>query len=393
MPYTEIRNKKLLLKITFVMCIIFTMGFYLSYTFGSVFLSQYFDTKMISIIYFVAFASTIYISNKITERINKYHSYTIVSSILTINTFANLTLWLVDDKIINCISFIIFIITNMIMLFFMNLFLEEFSNLKTTGSTRSTFLVIFNLGVIISILAGKLLESTFGIHSLFLFSALINMPIFSLLHQYFKSVREPVFKEVNIFSSIKRLTINRDVKLIILSSLCLESFYVIMNIYFPIYILSSVGLSSWAYFGLLLPMAILPYLVLPNRLGRLAKEKYGEKEILIFSIIILILIFAVIPLINSAALWIWFVILLISRIGSSTMETMNNIYYYEKIHHDDVAAVNIFTNMRTFANILIMSIVAPLLFITNNNIVYIFYLYTLILLILLYKLRLLHDTR
>ncbi|MDI9355058.1 MAG: hypothetical protein QM532_02490 [Cyanobium sp. MAG06] len=72
---------------------------------------------------------------------------------------------------------------------------------------------------------------------------------------------------------------------------------------------------------------------------------------------------------------------------------MNNIYYYNKIQHDDVAAVNLFTNMRTFANIFVMFIVTPILFLTDNNIVYIFYIYAIILLALVFRMRLLHDTR
>ncbi|MDI9355056.1 MAG: hypothetical protein QM532_02480 [Cyanobium sp. MAG06] len=92
MPYREIKNKKSLLVTTFIMCIIFTISFYLSYTFGSVFLSQYFTPGIISIIYFTAFILTLYISSKISQKINKYHSYELVSTLLTVNTFTNIAL-------------------------------------------------------------------------------------------------------------------------------------------------------------------------------------------------------------------------------------------------------------------------------------------------------------
>lgn len=71
---------------------------------------------------------------------------------------------------------------------------------------------------------------------------------------------------------------------------------------------------------------------------------------------------------------------------------MNNIYYYQKIHKEDVAAVNIFTNMRTFANIVVLMIFTPILFF-NNNIVYVFYVYAAVLLLLLYRMRKLEDTK
>ncbi|MDI9355057.1 MAG: MFS transporter [Cyanobium sp. MAG06] len=209
---------------------------------------------------------------------------------------------MVSNNIASAILFVLFIITNMTTLFFMNLYLEEFSDIKNTGDTRSMFLVIFNLGVILSIILGKLIESTFGIHSLFLFSAIINIPIFGLLRKYYESVREPIFKSASLINTINRLFRNRDISIIILSSLALESFYVIMNIYFPLYILNTVGVSSWVYFGVLLPVAILPYLILPNRLGKLATNKYGEKEMLISSIVLLIILFSIIPLVNSNAI-------------------------------------------------------------------------------------------
>lgn len=85
-------NKNKLLETTFIMCIIFTMSFYLSYTFGSVFLSKYFETKIVSLIYLISFICTLYFSNKITKRINDYHSYVMSSTILTINTFASIGL-------------------------------------------------------------------------------------------------------------------------------------------------------------------------------------------------------------------------------------------------------------------------------------------------------------
>lgn len=189
----------------------------------------------------------------------------------------------------------------MITLFFMNLYLEEFSDYKKTGNTRSIFLIIFNLGVIISIFVGKLIESNLGINALFLISALINLPVFSLLRKYYKSVREPVFKESNLFSAFFRILKNKDLSIIIFSALCLESFYVIMNVYFPIYILNQIGVSSWLYFAVILPIAILPYLILPHWTGVLAEKKYGEKEMLIISIILLITLFIFIPVINTTS--------------------------------------------------------------------------------------------
>jgi Na+/melibiose symporter-like transporter len=59
----------------------------------------------------------------------------------------------------------------------------------------------------------------------------------------------------------------------------LQLFYTFMVIYVPIYLTEVIGFS-WSELGLILCIALIPFVLLDSPVGELADKKYGEKEFL-----------------------------------------------------------------------------------------------------------------
>jgi protein-disulfide isomerase len=143
----------------------------------------------------------------------------------------------------------------------------------------------------------------------------------------------------------------------------LESFYAVMVIYSPIYI-TSLGIPLAVYLSVIMPIALIPLILLPYELGRLADKRYGEKEILIIGLLVMVLSLLAIIVTESSNVLVWVGILLFSRIGAACTETMIFTYFFKKVDAEDVSLTALFGNIRSLATISIAALgvlVSPIL--------------------------------
>ena len=124
-----------------------------------------------------------------------------------------------------------------------------------------------------------------------------------------------------------------------------------MVIYTPLYLISKFGLSYEAL-GIISSIMLIPYVLLEYPLGKVADNRIGEKELLIGGFVLTAITTAVIPLIGSAAIWVWAVILFGTRIGAAMIEGMSATYFYKKVEASDVDLIALFRDMRPIAYII-----------------------------------------
>ena len=111
-------------------------------------------------------------------------------------------------------------------------------------------------------------------------------------------------------------------------------------------------------------MALLPLVVMPYELGFLADKKFGEKEMLIIGLLILTVTTFLFVIITTTDIRVWVLILLISRIGASFVETMAFSYYFKKVGPEDPSLTALFINMHGIGTLLVGTvgvIIAPFL--------------------------------
>ena len=297
------------------------------------------------------------------------------------------------NKYIIILGVILHLIFSALLGFIINIFIEEFSDNENKGRIRGVFLTLFNTGILISpLIAGQILNVTkYNFKIVYLISAVFLIPMILLIREYYKNISDPVFRKINILGSIKSILKNKDVSGIMLAMLLLESFYSLMIIYMPIYIITYTNLNLSEYVGVILPFALIPFVLIPYETGILADQKIGEKELLFSGFFILILSIIIIFNSTNSNLVFWSLVLALSRVGASLIETMVFTYFFKKVKTTEISTITIFSNLRTISYV-ITGLLSGLIMYFTSDIKIIFYIFITIIIISLFKIYKIKDT-
>ena len=149
------------------------------------------------------------------------------------------------------------------------------------------------------------------------------------------------YQRHDLIKALKLLVKNKNLFCIWRSSIMLNLFYAIAVLYIPLYLYQTMGLS-WTKLGLVFTIMLLPFVLLQLPAGLLADKKWGEKEMLIIGHGLMVLSLVCIFLINSSAVWVWALVLFISRVGAALAESMQETYFYKKVSVRDVDLINLY---------------------------------------------------
>ena len=75
---------------------------------------------------------------------------------------------------------------------------------------------------------------------------------------------------------------------------------------------------------------LLPFVILDFPLGKLS-DKIGEKKMLMAGFLIMTSSVLAIPLMTEPLLWLWAVILFMTRVGAATIESLSESYFFKVI--------------------------------------------------------------
>jgi MFS family permease len=131
----------------------------------------------------------------------------------------------------------------------------------------------------------------------------------------------------------------------------LQFFFGWMIIYTPLYLHENLGFD-WSSIGIIFTIMLLPYVLFEVPLGKLADTILGEKEILILGFIITAISTMAMAFMHTTELIPWIIILFITRVGASSIEVMNETYFFKKVRAEDTTAIEIFRIMRPAGYIL-----------------------------------------
>jgi hypothetical protein len=276
---------------------------------------------------------------------------------------ATITFAITDNLFVVGLFFVIHTVLQAFLYICLNIFIESFSKHTKTASIHGLFLAILSAGYLVSPMIGGAILAHSSFKILYIVASLVLIPFLYFLHKYLTHIKEPAYTSVNIFTALRRVLREKELKIIFIIDLVVESFYSVMIIYSPIY-LTTIGIPLTTYLSYILPIALIPLVILPYELGFLADSKHEEKNILITGLLIMTVTTFLCVVIRSSDPWIWAFLLLASRIGTSFTETMTYSYFFKKIGAEDASLTALFMNVRGVSIILVGSIgfiFAPLL--------------------------------
>ncbi len=250
-------------------------------------------------------------------------------------------------SLITAIILVLYIIICNILMVVWDAILEEYSENDDTGRIRGLFLTFWNLGGMIAPAIGAIIVNKYGFSTIFIISLVLYIIIFILSLLTFRKVSTQKKENQPILKLFKRMRLNKDIWNIYWISLVLRIFYSVGTIFFPLYLIS-IGLSI-SQVGIIFTATFIPFVLIEYKLGVLADNKYGEKEMLIIGLAIMAIFMMVIYYTNSNSFIFWLFLLMSVHVGAAFVESMSDIYFYKKIDSDDIAIGNFFRSSRPLA--------------------------------------------
>ncbi|MDB5260188.1 MAG: major facilitator superfamily transporter [Candidatus Nomurabacteria bacterium] len=296
----------------------------------------------------VALIAAIYFS----KYIKRFHTYTFTFGLVILEMLAMLAMATTNSAIFIGIFFVVHFLLQSLLYVCLNIFVESFSHHAETGSIRGLFLVILNMGILVSPVIGGALLKIGSFEILYIVTSLTLIPFLYFLHKYLSHIKEPAYHSVDLFWAIRQVSRNTNLKGALIAMFIVQSFYAVMIIYSPIYLVT-LGIPLTTYLSFILPLALVPLVLLPYEVGVLADTKYGEKEIMITGLCILAITAFMCVIITSNDPRVWIGILVVSRIGAALVETMAYTYFFKKIKSTDSSLNALFNNAGIFATIFI----------------------------------------
>ena len=356
-----LRNKLLL--VTYAMTFLYALHYAIPLYATSSYLHKYFNSSIVSATYIVGSVLGLLASLKIAKSIKRFHTYQFtfavaLAEIVVVTLFGHTNI-----PYLLPVFFVIHFMLQVLLFISLNVFIESFSVQANIGSIRGLFLAILNLGIIVSPLIGGIILSVSSFAMLYTVSAIVLVPYLYFLHTYLHHIKEPAYHEVDVISAARKAFKNVNLRAAVIAELVVESFYAVMIIYSPLY-LATIGIPLTSYLSFILPVALLPLVILPYELGLLADRKFGEKEMLIMGMLILVVTTFLCVIVTTKDVRIWAFIFLISRIGASFVETMAFSYYFKKIDREDPSLTALFISMHGVATFIVGTtglLIAPFL--------------------------------
>lgn len=307
---------------------------------------------------------TLFVSLRFTKYLKRFHTYRFVFTIVLSDIIATIALVLTDNPYLIGTFFLIHFCLQSLILICLNVFIETFTNHAQAGAVRGIFLTLLNFGILISpFFGGAILSMTDSFAVLYIVAALTLLPFLFFLKRFMSHAPDPVYHSIDVLRALSNAWRNKNLRGAFVAVFLLECFYALMVIYFPIYIVN-IGVPLLTYLTVIVPISLIPLVVLPYELGIIADKKFGEKEFLIFGLLITAGSLLLMSVLTTTLTLVWVTVLLISRVGAASIETMVYTYFYKKIGPEDVSLTSAFTNMRSTATITITAssiILAPLL--------------------------------
>ncbi|NCN11864.1 MFS transporter [Candidatus Kaiserbacteria bacterium] len=319
---------------------------------NSSFLEQFISATEVGAVYIIGSALTVLIFLFISRVLRKIGNYKWSLVLISLNFAAVAGMAYTNELRVAVPLFIIHLISVTLIFFNLDVFMEEQIGINetTTGSKRGLLLTLISLVGATSPLIGSLLvdgnETAFTYP--YLLSAATLIPVIIILLFFFRDFSDPEYNEIDIFSAIRSFWRSVSIRHVFLAHFALQMFFMLMVVYIPIYLTKDIGLS-WAEFGVVMFFGQLAYVVFEYPIGIIADRYIGEKEMMGFGFLILIISTSWIAFVTSTSILVWSIIMFVTRIGASLVEVTTESYFFKQTKSNDAQIISFFRITRPLA--------------------------------------------
>ncbi|MBU1557674.1 MFS transporter [Patescibacteria group bacterium] len=336
---------------------IYLMGFLFAFSLAiptyinSTFLSNLVSEKNVGFVYTLASILSMIMLVWMPVALRKLGNFKITLLFLITKMIALTTIAFSSSPLLTGIVFLIYLILTTAITFNFDVFLEHFSSDDSTGNIRGTYLSARNTAWVMAPIIAGLVLTNGDYWKIYTLASFILLPIIYLLFRNFKNFEDPEYSRTPFWETLKTVWSRKNVHKIFVSNLLLKFFYSWMVIYTPIYLHQHIGFS-WSTIGIIFTIMLLPFPLLEMPLGKLADDRFGEKEMLNIGFIIMGLSTAYLTFVTSTSPVVWAALLFVTRIGASMVEITTESYFFKKIKSSDTNILGFFRMTRPIAYII-----------------------------------------
>ncbi|OGI87027.1 hypothetical protein A2995_00460 [Candidatus Nomurabacteria bacterium RIFCSPLOWO2_01_FULL_33_24] len=344
-----------MLRVLYLVGFFFSVHLALTAYVNSTFLGQYINPNLVGVLFAISYLIGIIGVILIPKILNKVGGYKTILFLILINILTLSSLFFLKSVYLLVPLFITYIVINIMISFSIDIFVENFSENKSTGKIRGLFLTIINFAWVFAPLLTGFVLSNNSPSKIYLISSFFVIPVLFIFLFRFKKFKDPKYNHLSIKKSLLIIKKNKDIKKIFQISFLLQFFYAWMVIYMPIYLIQYIGFG-WDKIGIIFTIMLLPFILFELPLGKLADTRLGEKEILIIGFIIIAISTLIIPFLKTTNVFVWALVLFLTRTGASAIQVMSETYFFKKTKIEDMEVIGLFRGLSNFAWVL-----APLL--------------------------------
>ena len=324
---------------------------------NSSFLSQFTDDRYIGLLYTAGSLVAIIGLLTIPKLLQKFGSRAVMVTLASLILALCIVNATVQIPWIILIGFTLFFSGNIMFFLANDIVIDQITdNDSVAGTIRGSYISALHIGYVIAPgLAGFIL-ARLGFSALYGLAGFILIPLVVLLFKT-RSVqnKEHYLNKLSVRKSLQKIAQDRNLRNVLGANFILQFFYSWMIIYLPLYLREVLNIP-WDSIGTIFSIMLIAFILVPFPIGRLADTVFGEKPLLFFGFIILGGSTLLLYLLPHFTLPLLALILFITRIGASSVETLTESYFFKKISHSDTESIGILRSTYPVAYI-----IAPIL--------------------------------
>jgi MFS family permease len=341
----------------YVLSFLFTLHIALSAYVNSTFLTGIISEKYVGILYTIASVFALLLLSKSSTILKYFGDRKLILWLLLINMISLVGMITSSNSYIIGTSFVTFISSNSLILLCLDVFIEHFQNKETVGKNRGIYLTIINIAWMISPLITSFFMTQEGGYKSIYILAFLSVVIMTVgLIFSVRTFEDSVYKKTPFLEAFKFLKTNHHIMAITTINFLLQFFYTWMVVYTPIYLFKHIGLG-WEQIGIIFTIMLAPFVLFSLPVGILIDKYHVKRRTLLYiGFVIISLSTFCIPFIETQKIYIWAIVLFLTRMGASIIETTSEIYFFTHVGEEDAYLLGIYRDMAPVA-----FIIAPLL--------------------------------
>ncbi|KND48762.1 MAG: hypothetical protein AB200_03200 [Parcubacteria bacterium C7867-005] len=305
---------------------------------NSSFLEKFFSASFVSLLYILGSAGNILLFLIAVKMEGRFGNRKFFFMFLCLELIAVAGLATLSTELAVALLFIVFQSTSIMLIYSLDIFLEDATYTSETGSVRGIYLTLGNLALVMSPLLIALFSPSGEFKSLYILSGIFLVPLFILASFSFKKFKDGEQRLSGL--PFKTWWQSKNIRSVGFVRLTLDIFYSFMVIYMPIYLHQNIGFD-WTEIGVIFTIMLLPFVLFEIPVGKLADKWGKEKEFITIGLFIVGITLLFMPFLKIAVVWVWALLLFISRIGASITEVSVESYFFKQVNKNDVGLITI----------------------------------------------------